>query len=102
MNTALLIALAITTSMTSEEMFAMGRELAETHCAACHAIASNDASPHPDAFALREVSRRYPVAFLDEAFVEGIVVNHPDMPVFAFSAPEAEALLTYLEAIQVP
>lgn len=77
-----------------------GRFLTEVHCAACHAIGRNDASKHPEAPPLRELSKSYPVAALEESLAEGIVVGHPDMPEFRFRPEDVAALIRYLETIQ--
>lgn len=79
---------------------AEGRFLAEVHCSACHAIGRNDVSKHPEAPLLRHLSQDYPVAALEEAFGEGIVVGHPDMPEYRFRPEDIAALIRYLETIQ--
>lgn len=78
-----------------------GREIAETLCASCHAIGRADESLHPEAPALRTLSTKYPVEMLAEALAEGILVGHPDMPPFVLEPGEIDALLDYLEVIQV-
>jgi mono/diheme cytochrome c family protein len=79
-----------------------GQKIAETRCATCHATGLSGDSPHPDAKPFRELSENYPVRDLEEALGEGILVGHPDMPVFVMSPYEIDALLTYLESIQRP
>jgi mono/diheme cytochrome c family protein len=78
-----------------------GGTLAETLCSACHAVTRTDASPHPEAPPLRHLSDKYPVRHLEEALAEGIFVGHPDMPAFQLQPDEIDALLDYLESIQV-
>ena len=77
-----------------------GRFLANVHCSECHAITRSDASKHPDAPPLREISRNYPVIALEESLAEGIVVGHPDMPEYRFRPEDVAALISYLESIQ--
>ncbi|MFN3313661.1 MAG: c-type cytochrome [Hyphomonas sp.] len=77
-----------------------GKALAESLCAACHAVARSDASPHPEAPPLRHLGRKYPVRHLEEALAEGIFVGHPDMPAFQLQPDDIDALLDYLESIQ--
>lgn len=36
---------------------------------------------------------------LAEALAEGIMTGHPDMPVFTFTARQADQIIAYLEAI---
>lgn len=79
-----------------------GRFLVRLHCGECHAVGRNDASKHPDAPALRTLSRNYPVSALEESLAEGIVVGHPDMPEFRFRPEDVAAIISYLESIQQP
>lgn len=79
---------------------AAGRALAEAHCAACHAIGPRGASPNREAPPMRTLAQRYPIETLEEALAEGILVGHPAMPQFQFSAEEVESLVAYLKAIQ--
>ena len=81
-------------------VIAAGQALVEANCARCHAVGRGDVGPHPDAPAFRELSRRYPIAALQEAFVEGIVTGHPDMPEFSVDPEQAAAIIAYLESIQ--
>ena len=80
----------------------VGKLIAETRCAKCHATGPTGESPHPDAKPFRTLSENYPVRDLEEALAEGIVVGHPDMPVFVLSPYEIDSLITYLESIQEP
>jgi mono/diheme cytochrome c family protein len=80
----------------------VGRLIAETRCSTCHAIGTQGDSTHPDAKPFRQLSENYPVSNLEEALAEGILVGHPDMPVFVLSPYEIDALITYLESIQEP
>src|SRR5690606_4223833 len=59
----------------------LGRAIAEQRCAACHAVGLADASASADAPPLRDLYKRYPVSDLKRAFVRGIEVAHPKMPV---------------------
>ncbi|MCL4764793.1 MAG: cytochrome c [Hyphomicrobiaceae bacterium] len=78
---------------------ARGRVIAEKHCARCHAIGREGASPEPLAVPFRELPKRYPVEQLAEALAEGIVTGHPAMPEFTFEPPQIEALLAYLASL---
>lgn len=79
-----------------------GQTLAETHCARCHAIGRTGKSPHPAAPPFRTLSDAYPVSDLAEAFAEGILVGHPDMPEFTFGESDIDHLIAYLDSIQPP
>ncbi len=87
-------------SATPEEI-AAGRQIVMTRCASCHAVDRGSASRHPEAPALSRLSEEYPVTALEEAFAEGVIVGHPDMPEFNLSAAQIRALLGYLDSIQV-
>ncbi len=77
-----------------------GRRLAEIHCATCHAIGIAGESSHPQAPPFRTLSRNYPVTALEEAFAEGILVGHPDMPEFRLEPAQIDALVAYIQSIQ--
>ncbi len=77
-----------------------GQAMAEAYCSQCHAVGREDRSLHEDAPPFRTLSERFPIRDLEEALAEGIVVGHPDMPVFVFQPNEIDALLDYLETIQ--
>lgn len=77
-----------------------GRRLAEIHCARCHAIGLDGESRHPMAPPFRTLSRNYPVGALEEAFAEGVLVGHPDMPEFEFEPVQVDAVVSYLQSVQ--
>src|SRR5262249_460886 len=78
-----------------------GHALLEANCSRCHAIERTGDSPHREAPPFRTLSRRYPVDWLQEALAEGLSTGHPDMPEFVFEVPEIDAILAYLQSIQV-
>jgi mono/diheme cytochrome c family protein len=79
---------------------ARGQHLAETHCATCHAIGPDGVSPHGEAPPFRTLSRRYPISSLEEAFAEGVLVGHPDMPRFQLEPSDVDALIAYMYTVQ--
>ncbi|WP_298818588.1 cytochrome c [uncultured Roseibium sp.] len=79
---------------------ATGQELAEIHCAACHAVGKDDTSAQPGAPAFRSLSSLYPLESLEEPLAEGIVTAHDNMPEFAFEPDDIDAFLGYLTSIQ--
>ncbi|MEZ5997838.1 MAG: cytochrome c [Hyphomonas sp.] len=81
---------------------AVGKMIAEANCSRCHAVGRSGDSPHEEAKPFRFLSENYPIRDLEEPLAEGIVVGHPDMPVFTMSPAEIDALLAYLESIQEP
>jgi len=76
-----------------------GRKIAERFCARCHAIGVDGTSPHESAPPFAQIVAKGNVQNLEEALGEGIVVGHPDMPQFQFSAQNVGALLAYLRSL---
>lgn len=88
-------------ALSSEEAsIAQGRHIAEVYCATCHAIGVSDPGRHPMAPPFRTLSEQYPLDSLEEAFAEGILVGHRDMPEFRLSPTQIDSLLAYLQSIQ--
>ncbi len=83
------------------DLVAQGKALIELNCASCHAITKTDKSQHPDAPAFRILSQRYPIDALAEAFAEGIYAGHPDMPEFQATPAQIDAILAYIDSIQL-
>ncbi|MEZ5996486.1 MAG: cytochrome c [Hyphomonadaceae bacterium] len=79
---------------------AEGRRLAEINCARCHAIGPTGESTHPMAPPFRTFSRDFPLNTLEEAFAEGILVGHRDMPQFQLEPSQIDDLLAYLNSVQ--
>jgi len=78
----------------------LGRAIAEQHCAACHAIGPDDESPMADVPAFRDLHENYPVEHLAESLAEGIMVGHPEMPVFVLDPMQIEGFLAYLKSLE--
>jgi len=87
-------------SIPVDEQLSEGQTMAEGMCATCHAIGPSGDSPHASAPPFHTLSEMYPVATLAEAFAEGIIVGHPDMPVFQFEPRNIDSLLAYIESVQ--
>ena len=77
-----------------------GRKMLRKHCGGCHATAHGDISYHADAVPFPEVVKRYPPEHLAEALAEGIVVGHPDMPLYHFSAIQVEQIIAFLKSLE--
>lgn len=92
-----------TTSLGPEMVLSVeqqqGFALVTSYCSDCHAVGTSGDGIHPTAPRFRELHLRYDVSLLDEALVEGIIA-HPDMPEFEFDAPQAEAIIQYLKALE--
>lgn len=79
-----------------------GRVLAKENCGRCHAIGRTGVSPNPKSPPFRRLAKRYPLADLEEALAEGIIVGHKgaEMPRFELDPQQIEALLAYLASVQ--
>ncbi|MEO3472783.1 cytochrome c [Roseomonas sp. CAU 1739] len=84
----------------SAQSVAQGERLAQTRCAACHAVGRTGASPRGNAPAFRDLHNRYPVDQLAESLAEGIVTGHPDMPEASFDQAEVASLIAYLRSLE--
>jgi len=84
------------------DLLGRGEAIAEGLCARCHAIGREDTGPHPETVPFRRLSWMYPIETLAEPLAEGIIVGHPDMPVFQFEPNDIDALIAYIESIQEP
>jgi cytochrome c len=83
-----------------DERQARGLAILSKNCARCHAVNSEEKSPHPQAPPFRDVVRRYPVEDLEESLAEGILSGHPDMPEFTFNADQIDAIIAYLNFLK--
>jgi cytochrome c len=77
-----------------------GLKIAQTHCSTCHAIGRSGKSRSPQAPRFRDLSRHYPITALEEAFAEGILVGHAEMPNFQLSPQQNRDLVEYLRRVQ--
>lgn len=84
---------------SDEDLLESGRGIAETHCAACHAIGSDDLSPRTDAPPLRTVLETYDPEALATDFRERLRVGHADMPDYDFGPIGTDGLLAYIQSI---
>lgn len=95
---ALLAALAWPAS-AQDRGIAHGKALVQLNCSGCHAIGKTDESSHPGAPPFRTLHERYPLDALEEAFVEGIVTGHPDMPEFQATPDQIADILDYIASL---
>jgi cytochrome c len=96
---ALCVGAALPAHAADAELVARGHAIVENKCARCHAVGPAGESKHPQAPPFRTLHRKYDVTLLAEAFAEGIVTGHPDMPAFTFSPPEIGALIAYIKSL---
>lgn len=81
---------------------ARGQTIVELYCARCHATGPTGESTLKGAPQFRMLSQKYPIKTLGEAFAEGIVTGHPNMPEFQFLPHEIDDILAYLQSLQAP
>jgi cytochrome c len=98
---ALLVFAAAPAAASEVERLERGEALLSEACASCHAIGKTGESPNPVAPPFRGLSEDYPVENLAESLAEGIMSGHPEMPVFAFEPHDVDAIIAYLQSIQV-
>jgi mono/diheme cytochrome c family protein len=99
--TALLLFAAAPATASENERTERGEAILSEACASCHAIGKTGESPDLEALPFRFLSKDYPVEDLAESLAEGIMSGHPDMPVFAFEPHDVDAIIAYLQSIQV-
>lgn len=73
-----------------------GRVLAEINCAKCHALDLTSKSPHEKAPAFRDVAGWYGPGELEDGFMDGLAVAHPDMPEWDMTDDQAKALAAFI------
>jgi cytochrome c len=79
-----------------------GRALAEQMCAPCHAIGRSGGSPHVGAPTFRQLDRAVDLDAFAARLRAGLMVGHPDMPMFRFKHEDARDFVLYLRSIQAP
>ena len=77
-----------------------GRSLVVRLCAQCHAIDASEKSQVYAAPAFRRLEPRVDLEELQKRLQDGILVGHPEMPVFVLKANEAHAVVAYLKSIR--
>lgn len=78
---------------------AAGKAFSEKNCSRCHAIGLEGESAKPKAPAFRRLHELYPIESLAEAFAEGIVTSHSNMPQFELDPKTIDDLLGYIESL---
>lgn len=86
---------------SQDERTERGEAILSEACASCHAIGKTGESPKLGAPPFRGLSEDYPVENLAESLAEGIMSGHPEMPVFVFEPRDIDAIIAYLQSIQV-
>jgi mono/diheme cytochrome c family protein len=77
----------------------IGRHVAQTLCARCHAIGRRGMSPNPKAPRFPLIAERYPGGNPAGVLVDGTVMRHPGMPEFHMLESESDGLVAYLRSV---
>jgi mono/diheme cytochrome c family protein len=96
---AFVVAATLTSPLPASADAARGLKFAREKCATCHALGASGRSRHRQAPPFREIAKKYNPDDLGEAFAEGIVVGHRDMPEFSLSVGEIGDLTDYLKRL---
>jgi tetratricopeptide (TPR) repeat protein len=76
-----------------------GKALVEQNCKGCHAVGSQGVSPNKKAPEFRTLHERHPSIALREPLSRGIAAPHDEMPKFALSGPQIEAIVAYINSL---
>lgn len=83
----------------SEAPAELGRKIATSLCARCHALEGDQPSPHPAALPFPVLARRWPAETLLTRLEEGIQATHPDMPEVRFAPAEIDPFLAFWSSL---
>lgn len=78
---------------------ATGKALVEANCARCHAVGATGVSPNPKAPPFRSLHERHPLLALREPLTRGIVNPHDEMPRFAVTPADVDAIVAYINGL---
>jgi cytochrome c len=88
--------LALTPAVAADS--GRGRAFVQANCSRCHDI-GRGVSPLPRAPNFATLARRYRSSDLEEAFAEGIVTGHRDMPEFVLTPRQIDDLMAYMRRL---
>jgi mono/diheme cytochrome c family protein len=77
----------------------LGKSTLEKHCARCHAIEREDASPFAQAPPFRDVYNRFPQEELEMRLTEGAVSHYKYMPQIDLTHEQVAAVMAYFASI---
>jgi cytochrome c len=95
------LGLTVSAHAAEKTLLNKGGVLVKESCSRCRATGKERDSPHKETPPFRILSSRYPIEDLSESLAERIVSGDPDMPIFVFSPHDIEAIIEYLQNIQV-
>ncbi len=85
----------------SERLISAGKALVEMHCARCHAISAEGASPNTNAPPFRSLHKLHPVQALREPLTRGIAAPHDEMPKFKLPDADVDKIVAYINSLEV-
>jgi len=83
----------------SERRVREGEELVERNCSSCHAVGAQGRSPNDRAPKFRNLRLLYPLVALREPITRGIAAPHDEMPQFAISDEQIDAIVAYINSL---
>ena len=83
----------------SERRVRDGKALVERNCSRCHAVAAQGRSPNDRAPTFRNPRLLYPLVALREPITRGIAAPHDEMPPFAVSDEQIDAIVAYINSL---
>lgn len=95
---ALAVAACASAGTAPPDAAARGAALAQASCASCHAIAAEDASPHPDAPAFKALANRPDMSRTALAVL--LRTPHRTMPNLIVAPDEVDDLAAYLATLR--
>ncbi|MGZ3272521.1 MAG: c-type cytochrome [Caulobacteraceae bacterium] len=96
----LALLLLCSTARAEEVSPSAGQRLAAAQCGGCHAVDMAGESPNPSSPPFRDLGVRFPFDGLKDALVKGMIVGHPQMPVFHLTPTDSDNLIAYLKSLQ--
>ncbi len=97
---AALAACIIPVDVAHSEPIEDGRQLAQKHCAHCHAIAADDRSRVRQATPFREFPLKWPAAELEKTVFKRMVMGaHPRLPQSVGEPAEFAKLIGYIRSL---
>jgi mono/diheme cytochrome c family protein len=84
-----------------EESIERGAALATEKCSSCHDVSGDGLSPNPKAPLFKNITRKYPASYLQEAFAEGVIVGKhgQEMPQFELEPGQIDDLVAYIDSV---
>jgi mono/diheme cytochrome c family protein len=89
----------VETDTPSARTIAEGRRIAQSNCAACHAIDWDSVSRNSGAPPFRDLVFLSDPDWVAYRLIDGIRVGHDSMPLFDLDVHSADALMAYIKSI---